>query len=188
MPASPTRQGFLLCTTVKGVSEKGWILTELGNSELVMMEPWKSAFKSFGCIVDELGIKSIGFETGWDGRCCNPNNSDIYPIHSLWRGKKRWNLMTNTWIKMSKVTSKGAGDYLAWLLSNLHKPISLASFLLITPSFFFCFSVLFLARFSSSCFFQRLSRAGFSSKICRPLTRVLYIAIGSDERDRFEVT
>lgn len=64
MPKSPTMQGFLLCVTVKKkVLEKG-NRYKSRNSEPVIMEPWKSAFKSFGCIADELGIKSTGFGTG----------------------------------------------------------------------------------------------------------------------------
>lgn len=78
--------------------------------------------------------------------------------------------------------------YFACDSSNFHKPICFAFFLDMTPDFFFSLSFRRFARFSSSAFLARLSRAEFSSKIWRPLTRALYIPAGSDERERLDFT
>ena len=66
-------------------------------------------------------------------------------------------------------------------------PFSFAPFLPITPNLFLS-SFFFAARFASSSFFARLSRAGFSKSIWRPLTRVLYMPTGSEDSDKFDAT
>jgi len=48
-----------------------------------MIDPWKSALTSFGCIPEDFGMSFAATDvgTGWDGLGCSPSNSDMYPIH-----------------------------------------------------------------------------------------------------------
>lgn len=152
----------------------------------VINDPWKSALSSLGCMPDALGIAfvAIAAVASCDGFWWSPSSSDIYPIHSRCSGRNRLNLHAVRMIfsKSCRVV------YFAWRSSNFQTPFSLASLFPIIPSFFRSFSFLRFARFSSSSFFALLSLAGFSRRIWRPFTRVLYIPAGSDDNDKLDMT
>lgn len=172
IPERPTRHGFLLRRTEIGsysLDDKTWTH---GNSEPVMIEPWKSAFTSFACIPAAGGIafSQCGRSCCIGGRS-NPISSDIYPSHSWCNAKKESNLEAKAWSTVELQNIERDWVYFVSDRASFHRPFRFASFLLSTPAEFLSFSAARRAFLATRSFFVRLSRSGLSKRIWRPCTR-----------------
>lgn len=87
----------------------------------------------------------------------------------------------NTCTAFSLALDQIMATYCISFSSNFHIPRSCLFLFPTIPSFRFSFSCFLNSALRSISFFRRESRAGFSSSIVLPLTRLVYIAVGSED-------